>query len=55
MTNGSITEFVKADVDADRLKLACHVFRPRSLLSLAIDDCATTGAWRRHSGAGLYA
>jgi hypothetical protein len=46
MENGSITEFVKVDVAADRLKLVCLSFDV--LISLAIDDCVVTAARRCH-------
>jgi serine/threonine protein kinase len=46
MESGSITEFVKANAAADRLKLVC--LSSKSLLLLTVDDRMITAAQRRH-------
>jgi hypothetical protein len=53
MPNGSINEFVKVYMTADRLKLVCLSLD--DLVSLAIDDRMIAVAWRCDQGADLYA
>jgi len=47
MANGNINEFLKANINADRLELVC-LFRSRSLPSLAINNHVSAAVKRCH-------
>jgi hypothetical protein len=53
MVNGNIREFVRANIDADRLELVR--FHSGPLPSLVTDNHMATVAARHYQGVGLYA